>query len=195
MFSLGISSKHTQDLLQLRALIFLHAYTYTIHKTMSKKDLDFIIRPGKKEDVPFVLELIQALAAYEKAPDEVENTVEQLTEDGFGPHPLYGLYVAEVEQNIVGIALYFYRYSTWKGKLLYLEDLYVKPEYRQKKIAYRLLQTLIRKAKEEKCRRVFWQVLDWNEPAINFYKGLGGQLDPEWVNVYLNSEQYEQIIG
>lgn len=144
------------------------------------------IREGKREDIPQVMELIQELAEYEKALDEVINTSEQLAEDGFGAQPLFGLYVAEDQGDIIGMALFFYRYSTWKGKTLYLEDLYVRPAYRQQKIGKTLLEVLLEKARREKCRRLHWQVLDWNESAIQFYKSLGGTLDGEWINVYLN---------
>ncbi|MEO1653492.1 MAG: GNAT family N-acetyltransferase [Bacteroidota bacterium] len=145
------------------------------------------IREGKREDVPQVMGLIHALAEYEKASEEVLNTAEQLAEDGFGPNPLYGLYVAEAQDRIVGMALFFYRYSTWKGKTLYLEDLYVQPQYRKQKIGKALLDVLVERARQENCQRLHWQVLDWNESAIQFYKSLGSTLDGEWINVYLDT--------
>ncbi len=144
-----------------------------------------IIRRGKAQDIPKVAKLIKQLAEYEKALHEVELTEAQLLEDGFGENPLYGLFVAEYQEEVIGFALYFYRYSTWKGKTLYLEDFYVDPEYRQEGIGMRLFQTLIQAAKEEKCHRMFWQVLDWNEPAIEFYKKMGANLDTEWTNGHL----------
>jgi GNAT superfamily N-acetyltransferase len=144
-----------------------------------------IIRRGETKDVPYILELIHQLAEYEKALHEVELTQEQLLVDGFGELPLYGLFVVEYQEEIIGFALYFYRYSTWKGKTLYLEDLYVKPDYRQEGIGARLFEILIKTAKEEKCRRMFWQVLAWNEPAMNFYKKIGADLDAEWTNGHL----------
>ncbi len=143
------------------------------------------IRKGIPADVGVVLTLIKDLAAYEKALEGVEMTETQLLADGFGKQPLFGLFVVEVEHEIVGFALYFYRYSTWKGKLLYLEDIYIKPEMRQHQLGTRLFEALTRVAKEEKCKRIVWQVLEWNEPAIKFYEKLGAEFDAEWVNAYL----------
>jgi len=142
------------------------------------------IRPGKKEDLPKVLELIVELAAYEKAKDQVENTVERMERDGFGENPIYGFFVAENEKNgIVGIAIYYYRYSTWKGKRLYLEDIVVTEKERGNGIGKLLFDKMIEKGKEENCTGMMWQVLDWNEPAINFYKKYyKADLDEEWIN-------------
>ncbi|UII22823.1 GNAT family N-acetyltransferase [Fulvivirga ligni] len=142
-----------------------------------------MIREGKKEDLPRVLELIKELAVYEKAGDEVSNTVELMEKDGFGDHPAYGLFVAEEEEGIVGIAIYYYRYSTWKGRRIYLEDIVVTDSHRGKGIGKQLFDSVIQKGKAEKCSGMVWQVLDWNEPAINFYKKYyGASLDAEWIN-------------
>lgn len=143
-----------------------------------------IIRPGKKTDLPRVHELIVELAIFEKAPDAVENTVAQMEIDGFGPNPIYGFFVAEnSEGEIVGTAIYYYRYSTWKGKRMYLEDLIVTKSERGQGLGEQLLETIIEKGKAEGCSGVMWQVLDWNESAINFYKNkFNAQLDPEWIN-------------
>ncbi len=149
------------------------------------------IRPGKKEDLPQVLELIRELAIYERAANEVENTVEMMLEDGFGEHPVYGFFVAEKDDKIIGLALYYYRYSTWKGKCLYLEDIIVTEAHRGAGIGRELLDKIVEKAKEDNVRRVNWQVLDWNEPAINFYKKVGADLDGEWINCALTREQIE----
>ncbi len=143
------------------------------------------IRQGTPDDVGAVLQLIKELAAYEKALEEVQINKAQLLADGFGEKPLFGLLVVEVEQTIVGFALYFYRYSTWKGKLLYLEDLYLKPEARQQQLGTRLFEALTQIARKEKCQRIVWQVLEWNEPAIKFYEKIGAKFDGEWVNAYL----------
>lgn len=147
------------------------------------------IRKGNKEDLPQLLELIHELAVYEKAPHEVEVTLEQLQEDGFGEKPVYEFFVAETENQIVGIALYYFRYSTWKGKSVYLEDLVVRESERGKGYGQLLLDAIIKEAKRTKARQVRWQVLDWNKPAINFYKKLGADLDGEWINCTLNAEQ------
>jgi GNAT superfamily N-acetyltransferase len=149
-----------------------------------------LIRAIEPSDVADILGLIRELAEYEHAPHEVVNTEAQLLADGFGEKPLYGGFVAVLDGKVVGMAIYYYRYSTWKGKVLYLEDIYVQPEYRRYQIGSKLLKTLVEFAAEQKCARVSWQVLDWNEPAINFYKKLNANFDPEWVNVYLTAEQF-----
>lgn len=142
------------------------------------------IREGNKSDLPEVLKLIVELAEYEKAANEVENTVEQMEKDGFRDNPIYGLFVAESEEGkIVGIAIFYYRYSTWKGKRMYLEDLVVSENHRGKGIGKMLFDAIIKKGKEEDCTGMMWQVLDWNEPAINFYKKYyKAHLDGEWIN-------------
>ncbi|NVK85242.1 MAG: GNAT family N-acetyltransferase [Cytophagia bacterium] len=150
------------------------------------------IRKGIKSDLPQVLELIHELAIYEKAPEEVEITLSQLEEDGFGEKPVYEFFVAEDEKQIVGIALFYYRYSTWKGKAVYLEDLVVRESERGKGYGQLLLDAIIREAKKTNSKQVRWQVLDWNEPAINFYKKLGADLDGEWINCTLNAKQIEE---
>jgi len=149
------------------------------------QNIVYQIREGIPEDIPQVLELIKGLAEYEKALHEVVNTEEQLLEDGFGANPLYGLYVAASNDKLLGFALFFYRYSTWIGKVMYLEDIYVLPEYRGHKIGQLFFEVLIERAKKEKCARLAWQVLEWNKPAINFYEKLGAEFDAEWVNVFI----------
>jgi len=128
------------------------------------------IREGEKEDLPRVLELIKELATYERAPHEVTNTVELMEQDGFGPRPIYGFFVAETEKGIVGVSIYYWRYSTWKGKRLYLEDIVVTETERGKGIGKKLFDRTLQHALDENCSGMMWQVLDWNEPAINFYK-------------------------
>jgi GNAT superfamily N-acetyltransferase len=147
------------------------------------------IRPGHKEDLPRVLELVKELALFERAPHEVTNTLEKMEVDGFGPHPVYGFFVAESGDTIVGLSLYYWRYSTWKGKRLYLEDIIVTESSRGKGAGKLLFERTMRKALEEQCTGMMWQVLDWNEPAINFYKKYGSRLDDEWVNCNLEAEQ------
>jgi GNAT superfamily N-acetyltransferase len=148
--------------------------------------MSIIIREGVREDVPVMFELIKELALYEKAPEEVTNTVEQMYIDGFGENPIYGSIVAEVDGQVVGMALYYYRYSTWKGKRLYLEDLIVSETMRGKSLGEKLLEATIDQARKTSCTGVMWQVLDWNEPAINFYKKFGVRFDGGWLNVHVD---------
>lgn len=144
------------------------------------------IRIGKKADLEAVLELIKELALYEKALDEVENTLERMEEDGFGANPIFELLVAEVDGTIVGTSIYYYRYSTWKGKRLYLEDLVVTKEKRGSGIGKKLFEATLEVGKSQKCSGMTWQVLDWNEPAIGFYKKYSANLDAEWINCNIN---------
>jgi len=138
------------------------------------------IRKGKKEDMKGVLALIQELAAFEKEPDAVLITEEDLVRDGFGTNPLFQVFVAEVENNIVGIALYYYRYSTWKGKTIHLEDLVVKDSMRGTGLGYALYSEIIKQAKKDQVRRIDWNVLDWNTSAIDFYEKSGAKVLDEW---------------
>ena len=144
-----------------------------------------IIRPGKKSDIPQVFELVKELAEYEKALDKVSNTVDKLEEDGFGPNPVYELFVAEIENNIVGIALTYYRFSTWRGKVMYLEDLIVREQMRRKGIGKKLFDMVLDHAKVTSCVGLSLQVLDWNDLGINFYKKYNMEFDDEWINCYL----------
>jgi len=152
------------------------------------------IREGKKEDLPRVLELIKELAAFEKAPHEVANTVERMEYEGFGPNPIYGFFVAENENGIVGMSLYYWRYSTWKGKRLYLEDIIVTEHVRDKGIGKLLFERTMKHTLDQNCSGMMWQVLDWNEPAINFYKKYGAKLDGEWMNCTLEREQIQMLL-
>lgn len=140
------------------------------------------IRKAKSEDMPRVLELIQELATYEKAPDEMINTVENLEKDGFGTDKVFDCIVAEKEGVIVGFALYFTGYSTWKGRTLYLEDFIVSEQYRGKGYGKMLFEEVLKEAKRRNVKRMDWQVLDWNEPAIKFYEKYNATLDGEWFN-------------
>lgn len=140
------------------------------------------IRRAVKEDCPRLMELVKELAVYEKAPDEVTVTLEHFTESGFGEKPIWWSFVAEEEGLIHGFALYYVRYSTWKGQAMYLEDIIVTESMRGKKIGKLLFDRLIEEAKEKKFHRIVWQVLDWNEPAINFYKKYDAYFDAGWLN-------------
>jgi GNAT superfamily N-acetyltransferase len=148
--------------------------------------MEILIRRAKKTDCARLLELIQELATYEKAPDEVTVTLSHFEASGFGDNPVWWAFVAEVQGVVVGMALYYIRYSTWKGQRLYLEDILVTEEMRGKKIGSLLFDALIKEAKEKKYNGMNWQVLDWNEPAINFYKKYNANFDPEWVNCSIN---------
>lgn len=140
--------------------------------------MDSTIRKGRSEDFPQVLALIRALALYEKAPEKVTNSVEQMeTEQDY-----FDFFVAESDGKIIGFALYFFAYYTWVGKSLYLDDLFVKEEFRGKGIGYQLLRKLFEVAKAENCQRMRWQVLDWNIPAIEFYRKNNATIDEEWFN-------------
>jgi GNAT superfamily N-acetyltransferase len=126
--------------------------------------------------------LIRELALYEKAPNEVTVSADHFAESGFGDKPVWWSFVAEDTNGIQGFALYYIRYSTWKGQCLYLEDIIVTDTMRGKGIGSALFETILREAKEKRMARVCWQVLDWNEPAIQFYKKYQASLDPEWIN-------------
>ncbi|MBK8366947.1 MAG: GNAT family N-acetyltransferase [Bacteroidetes bacterium] len=151
------------------------------------------IRIGTKADIPFALNLVKELAVYEKAPNEVEVTIEEMTEWGFGTDKQFDFYVALENDVIVGLALYYYKYSTWKGKCLFLEDIIVTESQRGKGLGKLLFDKVVQVSKEQKVRRMEWQVLDWNTPAIEFYKKYDATLDDEWVNCKLTNHQLEKM--
>ena len=153
------------------------------------------IRIGKKEDLPHVLELVKELAAYERSSPEVVNTVALMEDDGFGKDPIFGFFVAESNSTIVGISLYYWRYSTWKGKRLYLEDIVVTENHRGSGIGKLLFDRTLQHSLDQNCSGMMWQVLDWNEPAINFYKKYGSKMDGEWINCTLERDQIEKILN
>ena len=144
--------------------------------------MEITIRRAVKDDCPRLLELIQELATYERAPHEVTVTLDHFIESGFGEQPVWWAFVAEVDGKVVGFALYYIRYSTWKGQAMYLEDILITNEMRGKGIGKLLFDRLIDEAREKKFNRIIWQVLDWNEPAINFYKKYNADFDASWVN-------------
>ena len=139
-----------------------------------------IIRKGEKNDMKAVLELIRELAVFEKEPNAVVVTVEDLERDGFSENPLFHTFVAKINNEIVGVALYYYRYSTWKGKTIHLEDLIVKEKMRGSGIGFALYSKIIEQGKKDKVRRIEWAVLDWNTPAIDFYKKSGAKVLDDW---------------
>jgi len=140
------------------------------------------IRRATKEDCPRLLELIRELADYERAPEEVTVTTEHFTDSGFGPHPVWWAFVATVDGRVEGFALYYIRYSTWKGQRLYLEDFVVTQEMRGKGLGKLLFERVLEEMKEKKFKGMVWQVLDWNEPAINFYQKYQARFDAGWIN-------------
>ena len=140
------------------------------------------VRRAVKKDCPRLLELVKELALYEKAPQEVTVTAEHFEESGFGSNPVWWAFVAEENGVIQGFALYYIRYSTWKGQAMYLEDILVTEAARGKGIGKLLMDRLIIEAIEKGFSRIVWQVLEWNEPAINFYKKYNADFDAEWVN-------------
>jgi len=157
------------------------------------------IRKATREDCLGMLQLIRELAEYEKAPEEVTVDPMHFEESGFGEKPVWWAFVVEVDDDsstpsttstpstqLVAFALYYIRYSTWKGQAMYLEDILVTESMRGRGIGKMLIEKLIEEAKEKGFKRITWQVLDWNEPAINFYKKFGAKFDPEWTNVILD---------
>ncbi len=148
--------------------------------------MEVVIRKALKEDCPEIMELIKELAVYEKAGDEVTVKFDHFVESGFGPNPVWWSFVATIDDKIVGIALYYVRYSTWKGQRMYLEDIVVNLEYRGHGIGKKLMDAIIVEGKEKKFNGIMWQVLDWNEPAINFYKRYDVVFDGEWLNCSIN---------
>ncbi|CAD0003491.1 GNAT family N-acetyltransferase [Flavobacterium salmonis] len=144
------------------------------------------IRKGKPEDMKSVLALIQELAIFEKEPDAVLITQEDLIRDGFGENPLFHVFVADVDKEIVGIALYYYRYSSWKGKTIHLEDLIVKEKMRGTGLGSALYSEIMKQGKKENVRRIEWNVLNWNTPAVNFYENSGAKVIEEWRVVQMD---------
>jgi GNAT superfamily N-acetyltransferase len=144
--------------------------------------MEIKIRKAVRKDCVRMMELIQELAIYEKAPDEVTVSLTHFEESGFGANPVWWAFVAETQGVVIGMALYYVRYSTWKGQRMYLEDILVTEAMRGQKIGSQLMDALIVEAKEKGFNGMSWQVLEWNEPAINFYKKYNANFDPEWVN-------------
>ena len=148
--------------------------------------MEIQVRRAVKKDCAAMMELIKELAIYEKAPDEVTVDFDHFVESGFGENPVWHAFVAEVDNHVVGFALYYIRYSTWKGQRLYLEDILVNEAFRRNGIGKLLFDRLLKEVEEKKFSGMVWQVLDWNEPALNFYKKYAGvSFDNEWVNCSL----------
>lgn len=146
--------------------------------------MNITTREGKREDIPTVFELVKELAMYEKALDQVSNTVEQMFADY--DEKLYDFAIAESDGVVVGLALYYFRYSTWKGKRLYLEDIVITESMRGNGIGKLLFDAVIEAGKASKCTGMMWQVLDWNTSAVGFYRKYGTRFDDEWLNCHLD---------
>ena len=151
------------------------------------------IRKGQKKDLPFVLELIKELAEYENALDQVAITLSQLERDGFGSKPYYYFLVAENHNKIVGMSFYWIRYSTWKGKFLFLEDFVVTKSYRKNGVGTALFHETLKICKQKKLNGMCWQVLDWNTPAIDFYKKYNADISNTWLNGKLTKKQIDSL--
>lgn len=149
-----------------------------------------VIRKGKKKDLPQVFALVQELAIFEKAPDEVTNSVARMELEGFGERPAFEFFVAELDEKIVGMSLYYFSYSTWKGRSLYIDDLIVTESMRNRGIGNKLFQETLEVARQENCGKIHWQVLDWNETAINYYRKVGASFDGEWVNCAISADKF-----
>jgi GNAT superfamily N-acetyltransferase len=157
-------------------------FTPGLNEKVSVYNMNVSIRRAVKEDCQRILELVKELALYERAPDEVTVTREHFEESGFGNKPVWWALVAEVDGRVEGFALWYIRFSTWKGQRMYLEDFYVNEKLRGHRIGKQLFDRLIEEAKEKRFNGIVWQVLEWNEPAINFYKKYNASFDAEWVN-------------
>jgi len=154
------------------------------------------IRKATALDVPRILELVRALAAYEREPDAVDASEEDFRRDGFGEHPAFHVHVALDGDAIIGFALWFFTWSTWRGrKCLHLEDLFVEPEHRKKGAGLALMRALAEEAVAQGCARFIWQVLDWNEPSIAFYEKLGAEVKREWIAVRLDGPALAALAG
>ncbi len=159
--------------------------------------MSFIIRRGTEADISGMMRLVKELALFERAPEAVVNTETMLREDGFGKHSIYKVFVAEDAANndIIGMALYYTAYSTWKGKIFFLDDLVVTERFRKFGIGKRLLDEVLREAHEAGVEQIRWQVLDWNEPAIHFYKKIGAELDPEWITCKMSKAEIAAYVS
>ena len=163
---------------------------FHLKSARSLENTDYKLRRGHEADLPQVLGLIQELAEFERAPEAVTNTLEAMRRDGFGPAPIFDFFVLEnASGTIIGLALYYTAYSTWKGRMLYLEDLVVTEAARRGGLGRLLFEAVVAEARATGTKRLKWQVLDWNEPAITFYKKLGANIESEWLNGNLGQEE------
>ena len=157
--------------------------------------MNFTIRKARKEDMGQVLDLIKALAVFEKEPDAVEVSEAYLKEKGFAEHPSFQCFVAEVNDSIEGIALVYMRFSTWKGEVLHLEDLIVNQNMRGKGLGEALLNEVVKFGNELGVKRISWEVLDWNTPAIEFYEKKGAKVMRDWNVVQLDEQGIKNYLS
>lgn len=157
--------------------------------------MNYSIRQGEKQDVNSVLQLIIELATFEKEPNAVEVTIDDLLNDGFGETPVFKIYIAELDTEIVGMALFYERYSTWKGRAIHLEDLIVTQKHRGKGIGKALYDSVLNFALEKGVRRVAWEVLSWNTPAIEFYKSTGALFLDDWNVCQISNKSIQKYLG
>lgn len=153
-----------------------------------------VIRKGTKEDMPAVLDLIKQLALFEKEPDAVVISAQDLVSDGFGETPMFSTFVAEIDNEIIGAALFYFRYSTWKGKTIHLEDLIVTENKRGTGAGFALYSEVIKEGKRQNVRRIEWNVLDWNEPAIRFYEKSGAKVFDDWRTVQMDENAINEFL-
>ncbi len=152
-----------------------------------------IVRKGEEKDLPALMQLIKELAEYEQCAGEVETGIAELRSWGFGPDKVFGFFVAEKEGTVVGIALYYYKYSTWKGRCLFLEDLIITESERRNGYGSLLFEAVLELARQQKVKRLEWQVLAWNEPALNFYRKYQAVVDNEWLNCRITDKQLQGL--
>ncbi|WP_299258519.1 GNAT family N-acetyltransferase [uncultured Aquimarina sp.] len=157
--------------------------------------MDYIIRDAVADDMPQVLTLIEELAIFEKEPDAVDVTVKDLIKDGFGAQPLFHCFVAETKDEIVGLALVYFRFSTWKGRTVHLEDLIVRESMRGTGIGMALYKRVMQYGKEKGVRRVEWNVLDWNKPAVDFYLKSGAKILEGWQVVQMDEQGLNEFVS
>ncbi len=153
-----------------------------------------IIRKATPADMNSVLDLIKELAVFEKEPNAVIVTVDDLVKDGFSENPLFQCFVAEIDEEIIGIALYYYRYSTWKGKTIHLEDLIIRESKRGTGAGFALYSEIIRQGKRDNVRRIEWAVLDWNTPAIEFYRKTGAKVLDDWRVAQMDEQGIDEFL-
>ena len=159
--------------------------------------MSFLIRHGDEKDVPGMFKLVKELAEFERAPEAVVNTEHILLEDGFGKHSIYKVFIAEevATGDVIGMALYYTAYSTWKGRIIYLDDLVVTERFRKFGIGKRLLNEVLKEAEQRGVNQIRWQVLEWNEPAIKMYEKVGVTFDPEWIDCKMSKEQISSYVA
>ena len=158
--------------------------------------MSFIIRHGDEKDVAGMFRLVKELAEFEKAPEAVVNTEARLREDGFGKNPIYKVFIAEevATGDVVGMALYYTAFSTWKGRIFYLDDLIVTEAFRRYGIGEKLLNEVLKAAAEAGVNQIRWQVLDWNKPAITFYEKVGVEFDAGWIDCKMTKEKIQHYV-